>query len=95
MLPTYPPIARATLFHVLLFCDLLWPGGRVHIPAGSLGRAILSWGGARAGIQVEWEPGVMAGLRACDENKLWCRVPPPPVEPIIIGSLLSLPVATN
>lgn len=65
---------RVTLFQVLLFEDIKWPDGRVHIPAGATGRAVIQWGGERWGYMVEWDSGGVAGLRAGDELKSWCRV---------------------
>lgn len=76
-----PPIAtRPTLFHVLLHTPLLWPDGATHIPAGALGRVILSWPGDRAGILVEWGPGLLSGLPRATERHQWSRVPPPPAQ---------------
>lgn len=89
-------VTRQVTFRVLLFEAIRWPDGSMHVPAGALGRAVVSWGGDRAGgVLVQWAPGVMAGVQFAEEGRRWCRVSCPPAEARVIGSGLALPVGRN
>lgn len=67
--------ARGVLFLARTLQPLKFSGGSQHVPAGAVGCAVLGWRGDEPGWVVEFVGWGIAGLRASDEGRLWCRVP--------------------
>lgn len=54
--------------------DIPWPDGSVMVPAGSVGAAVIPFGGAQPGWIVEWERHGICAIAGADEGVDWHRV---------------------
>lgn len=67
--------ARGVLFELMALRDFRWPSGEVHVPAGTMGQAVLAWGGERPGWMVEWEGHVgICAVGQREEGEEWVKV---------------------
>ena len=70
---------RGKLFDLMAVADIALADGSVIASAGTLGAAVINWGGTEPGYFVEWEHGGACGVWAEHEGRAWMKVQRPVV----------------
>lgn len=68
---------RGKLFDVIAVAPIYLADGRLFVPAGTMGQAVIRWGGEQPGYFVEWAGCGACGVLASHEGGLWQRVSVP------------------
>jgi len=70
-------LTRGKLFDMIALTDIGLADGTLMVKAGTVGAAVIEWGGDRRGYFVEWERGGACGVLASFEGRAWMKVQRP------------------